>query len=81
MSAKKTAMRKLKEVLRLGYGAGLSIQKINTSTKISVDNIQNTLKPAKQLKINWPLPENLNDQTLALMLYARSDTPQYFRQF
>ena len=52
-------MRKLREVLRLSYSAGLSIRKISASTKISVGSIQNILKLAEQLKITWPLPEDL----------------------
>ncbi|WP_174626585.1 IS21 family transposase [Candidatus Methylobacter favarea] len=67
MSAKRTAMRKLREVLRLSYSAGLSIR------KISVGSIQNILKRAEQLNISWPLPEDWNDQTLALKFYPRSD--------
>jgi transposase len=73
MSAKRTAMRKLREVLRLSYSAGLSIRKISASTKISVGSIQNILKLAEQLKITWPLPEDWDDQTLALKFYPRSD--------
>ena len=66
-------MRKLREVLRLSYSAGLSIRKISASTKISVGSIQNILKLAEQLQITWPLPEDWNDQTLALKFYPRSD--------
>jgi len=73
MSAKRTAMRKLREVLRLSYSAGLSIRKISASTKISVGSIQNILKLAEQLQITWPLPEDWDDQTLALKFYPRSD--------
>jgi predicted AAA+ superfamily ATPase len=81
MSAKRTAMRKLREVLRLSYGANLSIRKISASTKacpvlrygISVGSIQNILKLAEQMNITWPLPEAWDDQTLALKFYPRSD--------
>ena len=66
-------MRKLREVLRLSYSANLSIRKISASTKISVGSIQNILKRAEQLKITWPLPDNWDDQTLALKFYPRSD--------
>jgi len=66
-------MRKLREVLRLSYSAGLSIRQISGSTKISVGSIQNILKLAGQLNISWPLPEDWDDQTLALKFYPRSD--------
>jgi len=73
MSAKRTAMRKLREVLRLSYSTGLSIRKISASTKISVGSIQNILKLAVQLGLTWPLPEDWDDQALALKFYPRSD--------
>jgi transposase len=73
MSAKRTAMRKLREVLRLSYSAGLSIRKISASTKISVGSVQTILKQAEQLNIIWPLPEDWDDQALALKFYPRSD--------
>jgi hypothetical protein len=73
MSKKRTAMRKLREVLRLSYSANLSIRKISAGTKISVGSIQNILKLAEQLKISWPLPEDWDDQTLALKFYSHSD--------
>jgi len=66
-------MRKLREVLRLSYNVGLSIRKISVSTKISVGSIQNILKLAAQLNITWPLPEDWDDQALALKFYPRSD--------
>jgi transposase len=66
-------MRKLREVLRLSYSAGLSIRKISASTKISVGSIQNILKLAEQLNLSWPLPDGLDDQALALKFYPRSD--------
>ena len=73
MPAKRTTMRNLREVLRLSYSAGLSIRKISASTKISVGSIQNILKLAEQLNLSWPLPEDWDDQTLALKFYPRSD--------
>ena len=66
-------MRKLREVLRLSYSAGLSIRQISASTKISVGSIQHILKLAVQLNITWPLPEDWDDQTLALKFYPRAD--------
>lgn len=73
MSAKRTAMRKIREVLRLKLSAGLSIRQISASTKISVGSIQNILKLAESLGLSWPLPEDLNDQALALKFYPRAD--------
>ena len=66
-------MRNLREVLRLSFSAGLSIRKISASTKISVGSIQNILKMAEQLTLSWPLPDDWDDQALALKFYPRSD--------
>ena len=73
MSAKRTSMRNLREVLRLSYSAGLSIRKISAGTKISVGSIQTILKRAEQLNLSWPLPDDWDDQALALKFYPRSD--------
>ncbi|MDD2760857.1 MAG: hypothetical protein PHH11_11250 [Methylomonas sp.] len=45
MSAKKTSVRNLREVLRLSYSAGLSIR------KISVGSIQNILKNGRAIAV------------------------------
>ena len=73
MSAKRIAMRNLREILRLHYRAGLSIRKIQASTKISVGSIQNILKLAEQHQLSWPLPDHLDDRALALLFYPGSD--------
>jgi len=66
-------MRQIREVLRLSLSAGLSIRKISASSKISVGSIQAILKQAAQLNLSWPLPDELDDQALALLFYPRSD--------
>lgn len=66
-------MRKLREVLRLRFSAELSIRQISASTKISIGSIQNILKLAEQHNLSWPLPDELDDQALALKFYPSSD--------
>ena len=73
MAAKRITMRKIREVLRLRCSAELSIRQISAGTKISVGSIQNILKLAEQQGLSWPLPDNLDDQALALLLYPSSD--------
>jgi len=74
MAAKRLAMRKIREVLRLHFEAQLSIRKINASTKISVGSIQNLLKLVKEKQLEWPLPESLDDGQLARLIYPQADT-------
>lgn len=67
-------MRKIRDVLRLHYSAGLSIRQINQSSKVSVGSIQSLLKKAEQLNLTWPLPESMDDSQLARLFYPQSDT-------
>lgn len=67
-------MRKIRDVLRLHYSAGLSIRQINQSSKVSVGSIQTLLKKAEQLNLTWPLPDNMDDSQLAQMFYPQSDS-------
>jgi transposase len=67
-------MRKIRDVLRLHYSAGLSIRQIHQSSKVSVGSIQTLLKKAEQLNLTWPLPDTLDDSQLARLFYPQSDT-------
>ena len=81
MPGKRTAMRKIRDVLRLRLSAGLSIREISRSTKLSVGAIQKLLKEAERLKIAvWPLPPELDDAELERRLYP-SSTPALSRRF
>ncbi|KGJ96002.1 integrase catalytic subunit, partial [Thalassotalea sp. ND16A] len=66
-------MRKIREVLRLNFDARLSIRKINASTKISVGAIQKLLTKARELRLGWPLPDDMNDGELAKLFYPQAD--------
>ena len=74
MTAKRTTMRKIRDVLRLRLSAGLSIREIGRSTKISVGGIAKLLAKAKALELSWPLPEGLDDNRLANLFYPAADT-------
>jgi hypothetical protein len=74
MPGKRTTMRKIRDVLRLRLSAGLSIRAISRSTKISVGGIQKLLTKASALELNWPLPDNLDDNQLANLFYPAADT-------
>ena len=59
MSAKRIAMRKIREILRLRLEAGLSVRQINASAKVSVGAIQKLLKKADELSLNRHSAANL----------------------
>ncbi len=67
-------MRKIREILRLRYVAGLSIRQIKASTKLSVGAIQQLLSKANALGLTWPLPPKLDGIELARRFYPGADT-------
>ena len=74
MAAPRITMRKIKDILRLRFVAGLSIRQISSSTKTSVGAIQKLLARAKKLGLSWPLPEELDDNQLDQLFYPAADT-------
>jgi len=67
-------MRKIREVLRLRFEAGLSMRQISLSTKSSIGAIQKLLSRATELELIWPLPDELDDNRLAALFYPGADT-------
>ena len=67
-------MRKIRDILRLRYAAGLSIRQIKESTKASIGAIQKLLTKAAELGLSWPLPDELDDNQLAQLFYPGADT-------
>ena len=58
-------MRKIRDILRLRLAANLSIREISASTKVSIGAIQKLLVQAKKLGLPWPLPKELDEESLA----------------
>ncbi|KXS31876.1 MAG: Integrase [Candidatus Gallionella acididurans] len=62
-------MRKIKDVLRLKYEADLSCRQIAASLKLSVGVISKYTQAAETAGLSWPLPEGMDDTTLAARLF------------
>ena len=71
MSAKRIAMRKIKEILRLSLAAHLSVRQIKSSTHVSLGAIQKILTTAREHNISWPIPDDWDDQVLMEKLYPK----------
>jgi len=69
MTAERTPMRTIKEVLRLKYQAKLSLRQISTSLKIALGTVSLHLDRAKKAGLSWPLPKDIDDQALESMLF------------
>jgi transposase len=68
-------MRKIREILRLRHGAGLSYAKIAVSTGVGETTVSECLSRAKAAGVSWPLPHDLDDETLEALLYQPGGRP------
>ena len=68
-------MRKIREVLRLAFGAGLELRKIERSLGISHTTASSYVARARAADLSWPLPEGMDDTILDRLLFTRSSPP------
>lgn len=75
-------MRKIRDVLRLGWGQGLSQRVMARSLGLSQGVVHAYLRRARSAGLGWPLPEGLSDAELEALLFppasgaAAEDRPQ-----
>ena len=62
-------MRKVKEVLRLRFAAGLHQDQIARSCSIGQSTVHRYLKKAEAAGLSWPLPEEYDDRQLDELLF------------
>lgn len=74
MSAVRSSMRKIKDVLRLKHEARLSCRQIAASLKLSVGVVSKYTRAAEAAGLSWPLPDGLDDSTLEAQLFPPSTT-------
>ncbi len=64
-------MRKIREVLRLKFEAGLSDSQIARAIGSARSTVQECLRRAKEADVGWPLPEAFDEAALQAQLYQR----------
>src|SRR5437016_14123830 len=64
MAAERIPMRKLREVIRLRLACGLSGRAIAQSCRLSVSTVSGYLGRIAVAKLGWPLPAELDDDTV-----------------
>ena len=69
MPAKRLSMRKIKEVLRLKWGQGLSNRQIAQACGVARPTVGEYLRRADQAGLRWPLPATLSDTQLEQQLF------------
>jgi hypothetical protein len=75
MAATRLPMRRLRELLRLKYGAGLSHRAIAQACAMGLGAVTTYLQRVAAAGLAWPLPEDLDDGALEARLFARPATP------
>ncbi len=75
MSRPRSVMRKIKEVLRLTFGEGLSRRQVSRATALPYTTVSDHLARAAKAGISWPLPEDLDDAALEARLFTRPALP------
>jgi transposase len=80
MPAKRSAMRKIKEVLRLKFEAKLSHEKIAAATGMSKGAVTNAVQRAVHKGLAWPLPAALDEAGLEALMYRKPAPPERYAQ-
>jgi len=69
MTRERIPMRTIKEVLRLKWSCGQSRRAIAKSCGVARSTVDEYAKRANQAGLSWPLPAELDDAALELLLY------------
>ena len=64
-------MRRLRELLRLRYDAGLSHRAIAQACAVGLGTVTTYLQRATAAGLRWPLPDDLDDAMLEARVFAR----------
>jgi hypothetical protein len=73
-------MRKIRDVLRLKFGAELSLRQVSASLGIPFTTVSGYVKRAEAAGLGWPLPEDLDDDALEALLFTSTWAPSGPRQ-
>jgi len=78
MPAKRSAMRKIKEVLRLKFEVRLSHERIAAASGLSKGAVSKYVQRAIHKSLSWPLPEDLDDNALERLLFPQVVQREHF---
>src|ERR1700683_2981491 len=71
MAATRHLMRRLRDVLRLKYEAGLTHRAIALACTVGLGTVSSFLGRAKAAGLTWPLPDGLDDAALEARVFGR----------
>jgi transposase len=71
----RSAMRKIREILRLSFGERLTRRQVGAATGTPYTTVADHLSRAVKADLGWPLPEGLDDAQLEARLFAQPEVP------
>lgn len=80
MSQRRIGMQKIREILRLKWECGLSLNQIASSCKSSKTAVRKCLRRAEAVGLKWPLPAGMDDIGLERQLYPAAPSSEDGRQ-
>ena len=69
MPAERLLMRKIRDILRLRWECRLSARQIARSLRVARSTVAEYLRRAREAGLSWPLPEELDETAIELMLF------------
>ena len=69
------SMRKIRDVLRLSLGEGLSLRDVALSLQVPHTTVGDHVRRAKAVGLGWPLPDGLDDDALEALLFSSPAPP------
>ncbi len=69
MPRPRVAMRKIRDVIRLALGEGLSLREVGRSLELPFTTVGDHVRRASAAGLSWPLPEELSDHDLEQLLF------------
>ena len=75
MPRPRSAMRKIKEVLRLTFAEGLSRRRVGAAVGLPTTTVFDYVRRAARAGLGWPLPDELDDSALERRLLKMAERP------
>src|SRR5665213_1596645 len=80
MPAQRLTMRRIRQMLRMHFGAEASDRTIARELSVARSTIRDYLDRAKAAGLSWPLPDELSDEVLEERLFARAGSKPGLRR-
>jgi len=68
-------MRKIRDVLRLSLGEGLSLRDVAASLQVPFTTVGDHVRRARAAGLSWPLPDGIDDDALEALLFSAAAPP------